>query len=115
MFRPLAHVTASPLSGLAPLTVQFNSPGVDSAGNTVTNWSWSFGDGGTSTAQSPSYTYTTAGSFSPSLTAYSTYGAAPLTVTGPGVIMVTNPPNAAPSITVNPFQPDQLSRLQRAL
>jgi len=97
---PTLTVSASPQSGLAPLTVQFTSPSVDSAGNTVTNWNWSFGDGGTSTAQSPSYTYATAGSFSPSLTAISTYGATPLVVNGLGVILVTN---VAPSITVNPF------------
>jgi PKD repeat protein len=98
---PGLNVTASPLSGQAPLAVQFTSPGVDSAGNAVTNWSWSFGDGGTSTAQSPSYTYTTAGSFSPSLTAYSTYGATQLSVTGPGTITVTDPltwPPSSPSI-----------------
>ena len=97
---PELTVTASPTAGPAPLTVQFTSPSVDSDGNTVTNWNWSFGDGGTSTAQSPSYTYATAGSFSPSLTAISTYGATPLVVNGLGVIMVTN---VAPSITVNPF------------
>lgn len=83
-------VTASPLTGPIPLTVQFTSPGVDSGGNTVTNWNWNFGDGATSTAQSPSHIYTNFGSFSPSLTAYSTFGALPLAVTGPGTITVTN-------------------------
>ena len=89
---PTLTVVASPVNGFAPLTVQFNSPGVDRFGNTVTNWNWAFGDGGTSTAQSPSYTYTTAGSFSPSLTAYSTFGTTPLSVNGPGAIIVTPPP-----------------------
>jgi uncharacterized repeat protein (TIGR03803 family) len=88
---PTLTVTDSPPAGLAPLAVQFTSPGVDSFGNTVTNWNWSFGDGGTSTAQSPLHTYTNAGSFFPSLTAYSTYGSSPLAVTGPGTITVTNP------------------------
>jgi uncharacterized repeat protein (TIGR03803 family) len=83
-------VTASPLTGQAPLTVQFTSPSADSTGNTVTNWNWNFGDGATSTAQSPSHIYTNLGSFSPSLAAYSTYGALPLSVTGPGTITVTN-------------------------
>ena len=82
-------VTASPLTGQAPLTVQFTSPSADSTGNTVTNWNWNFGDGATSTAQSPSHIYTNLGSFSPSLAAYSTYGALPLSVTGPGTITVT--------------------------
>lgn len=86
---PTLTVTASPASGLMPLTVQFTSPSVDSLGNSITNWNWSFGDGGTSTTQSPSHTYTTAGSFSPSLTVYSTFGTMPLSVTGPGAITVT--------------------------
>jgi len=86
-------VTASPQAGPLPLTVQFASPGVDSGGNPVTNWNWSFGDGGTSPAQNPSHVYSTAGSYSPSLIARSTYGASPLAVTGPGVITVTNIPN----------------------
>jgi uncharacterized repeat protein (TIGR03803 family) len=96
---PNLVVTASPQAGLAPLTVQFTSPGTDSGGNTVTNWSWSFGDGGTSTAQSPSHVYTNIGSYSPGLTAYSTYGASPISVTGPGTITVTNP---ALNVTASP-------------
>jgi uncharacterized repeat protein (TIGR03803 family) len=87
---PGLTVTASPLTGAVPLAVQFTSPGVDSAGNTVTNWNWNFGDGAANSAQSPSHIYTNVGSFSPSLTAYSTYGASPLSVTGPGTITVTN-------------------------
>jgi uncharacterized repeat protein (TIGR03803 family) len=88
---PGLTVTDSPPSGLAPLAVQFTSPSVDSFGNTVTNWHWNFGDGGNSTAQSPVHTYTNAGSFSPGLTAYSTYGSSPLSVIGLGTITVTNP------------------------
>ncbi len=87
---PSLTVTATPLTGPRLLSVQFTSPSVDSGGNTVTNWNWNFGDGGTSTAQSPSHTYTNVGSYSPSLTAYSTYGASPLSITGPGVITITN-------------------------
>jgi hypothetical protein len=53
---PTLTVTDSPPAGLAPLAVQFTSPGVDSFGNTVTNWNWNFGDGGNST-KSPVYLY----------------------------------------------------------
>lgn len=110
---PSLTVTASPLSGLAPLTVQFTSPSVDSSGNTVTNWNWVFSDGGTSTAQSPSHTFTAGGSFSPSLIAYSTYGSTPLTVNGPGTITVSNlslnvsitPPYGLAPLTVQFFSP----------
>jgi uncharacterized repeat protein (TIGR03803 family) len=89
-FVPVLSVTDSPTAGAVPLTVQFTSPGVESFGNTVTNWNWAFGDGGTSTAQNPSHTYTTTGSFTPGLTAYSTYGSVALVVTGLGTITVTN-------------------------
>jgi uncharacterized repeat protein (TIGR03803 family) len=87
---PSLDVSASPLTGPVPLTVQFTSPGVDSAGNTLTNWNWNFGDGVNSAAQSPSHIYTNFGSFTPSLTAYSIYGASPVSVTGPGTVTVTN-------------------------
>ena len=92
-------VAASPLTGPAPLTVQFTSPGVDNGGNTVTNWNWSFGDGTTSTAQSPSHVYTNSGSFAPSLAAYSTFGTSPLSVTGLGTI---TPTNITLIVTTNP-------------
>jgi uncharacterized repeat protein (TIGR03803 family) len=88
---PGLNVTASPTSGLTPLTVQFSSPSTDSDGNTVTNWNWDFGDGGTSMAQNPSHTYNNFGGYSPSLTAYSTFGATPLNVTGLGAIYVSLP------------------------
>ena len=97
-------VTASPQAGSLPLTVQFASPGVDSGGNTVTNWNWNFGDGGTSTARNPSHIYNSATSFSPSLVARSTYGVLPLAVAGPGTITVTNPPNPVFHILYN-FSP----------
>jgi uncharacterized repeat protein (TIGR03803 family) len=61
--------TANPTNGLAPLTVQFNSPGVDSSGNSIVSWSWNFGDGATSTLQNPTHTYTIVGTFAPTLVA----------------------------------------------
>jgi len=86
-------ISITPISGAAPLTVQFTSPGTDSAGNSITNWNWSFGDGSNSTAQSPSHVYVTTGSFSPSLVAESTHSSTPLAVNGLSLIAVTNPPN----------------------
>ena len=87
---PTLTITSSPANGLVPLAVQFTSPGADSLGNTITNWNWDFGDGGTSTAQSPSHIYTNSGAYSPTLTAFSTFGATPLSVMGPGTVTVTN-------------------------
>ena len=62
--------TANTNNGTAPLTVQFTCPGIDSGGNTVTNWNWNFGDGSPqSNLQNPSHTYTGVGTFSPGLVA----------------------------------------------
>ena len=89
------NVSVTPPYGVAPLTVQFASPGVDSGGNTVTNWNWSFGDGGSSTAQNPSHVYTTIGNFSPNLVVQSTHGTSALAVTGLGGINVYANPTPA--------------------
>ena len=62
---PSAEFSASPTSGVAPLTVNFS----DASTGYVTSWSWSFGDGGTSTQQNPTHTYTSPGTYTVSLTA----------------------------------------------
>ena len=96
---PVASFTAVPLSGNAPLTVQFT----DTSTNSPSSWSWSFGDGGTSTNQSPSHTYTSVGSFTAILTASNAGGsnASSHTIT---VAVAPPPPKPAPvaSFTVSP-------------
>ncbi len=67
---PVANFSATPTSGIAPLTVQFS----DSSTN-ATSWSWNFGDGNTSTLQNPSNTYLKAGTFTASLIASGPGGA----------------------------------------
>ena len=68
---PVAGFSASPVSGTAPLTVQFT----DSSSNSPTSWNWNFGDGGgTSTIENPSYTYATAGTYTVTLTAANSAG-----------------------------------------
>ncbi len=61
-----ADFTADPVSGIAPLEVDFTST---STGN-VTTWEWDFDNDGNidSTEESPSYLYTETGDFSVSLT-----------------------------------------------
>ena len=61
-----ADFSASPLSGDAPLTVDFT----DLSFGEPTNWEWDFDDDGTidSNEQSPTYTYPEAGTYSVSLT-----------------------------------------------
>ena len=63
---PVAEFTADPVSGTAPLTVQFT----DESSGDITEWAWDFNNDGTvdSTDQNPSYTYNTAGSYIVKLT-----------------------------------------------
>jgi PKD repeat protein len=61
---PTADFSGTPLSGTAPLTVNFS----DESTGPITSWSWDFGDSGTSTAQDPTHLYTTPGTYSVSLT-----------------------------------------------
>jgi beta propeller repeat protein len=60
---PEAIFTANPVSGSAPLFVQFT----DSSTGSPTHRSWHFGDGGTSSSPSPGHIYLTAGIFPVSL------------------------------------------------
>jgi len=65
-----ANFTAAPISGNAPLTVQFT----DTSTGSPTSWSWDFGDDSTSATQSPVHTYTKAGNHSVVLTATNAAG-----------------------------------------
>ncbi len=62
---PVADFDASPLSGFAPLSVDFT----DQTTGMVDAWSWDFGDGNTSTEQNPSHVYQLGGIFTVALTA----------------------------------------------
>ncbi|MAB80321.1 MAG: hypothetical protein CMJ89_13285 [Planctomycetes bacterium] len=62
---PVAHLTATPTSGPAPLRVNF----FDQTTGNAHLWSWDFGDGGVSTQQNPSHVYSIPGTYSVGLTA----------------------------------------------
>ncbi len=62
---PVAEFTANPLSGTAPLTVNFTNL----SSNSPTTYSWDFGDTGSSAAVNPSHTYTNPGVYTVKLTA----------------------------------------------
>lgn len=66
--EPQVLVTASPTSGLEPLTVQFTGIAEDPQGGEVTV-EWDFGDGQTSDELSPEHIYELAGSYTATLTA----------------------------------------------
>lgn len=85
--------TASPESGVAPLTVQFN----DTSRYPLGSWDWDFGDGSThSYIKNPVHVYTTPGSFQVTLKQKNAY----VTPTKIVVITVTSPaPIDIPNIT----------------
>ncbi len=65
---PVAVASGSPLTGAAPLTVNFSSAGsFDPEGAPIT-YSWTFGDGGTSTLANPSHAYASAGPYTARVT-----------------------------------------------
>jgi len=67
---PVADFTGTPVSGSAPLTVNFT----DQSTNNPTSWNWDFGDGNGSTVPNPSHVYSAAGVYTVSLTATNAVG-----------------------------------------
>ncbi len=59
---PVATVTATPDSGIAPLSVSFGTQVTGGSGNYT--YAWDFGDGSTGTGKTPSHRYDSAGQFS---------------------------------------------------
>lgn len=62
--QPVASFTASPLSGCAPLVVNFT----DNSTGGATAWNWNLGNGTQSSLQNPSTTYINPGTYSITLT-----------------------------------------------
>ncbi|MCU0631578.1 MAG: PKD domain-containing protein [Methanolinea sp.] len=84
-----SNFTASPLSGVTPLNVQFN----DHSTGCVTSWLWYFGDGTSTNLQNPLHQYGLTGNFTVSLTVANSSGSD--TMVRAGYIQVTNPPPVA--------------------
>jgi PKD repeat protein len=110
---PTAVATATPTSGAAPLTVNFDGSGSSDpdAGDTI-SYSWDLnGDGtfGDSTAQKPSFTYTNAGTFNAVLKVTDNHGtsttSAPVTIVattgGTSTFGTTSPGTLTDTATVN--------------
>ncbi|MES2850596.1 MAG: PKD domain-containing protein [Bacteroidota bacterium] len=75
--QPVANFSALPVSGCAPLVVQFTD---NSTGN-PTAWSWQFGNSATSSQKNPVTTYFTPGVYTVKLTASNTAGSNSITKT----------------------------------
>jgi PKD repeat protein len=87
---PTVNFTATPTSGLEPLTVQFSDTSTNFV--SITSWFWSFGDGKNSTQQNPTHVYSHDGSYTVSLT-----------VVGDNMTLTETKPNY---ITVNDSTPN---------
>ena len=72
---PTVAISASKLTGAAPLPVSFTSTVTDPDSDTPLSYAWSFGDTTTSTLANPSKTYTTPGKYTVSLTVTDARGA----------------------------------------
>ncbi len=72
---PTVAISASKLTGAAPLPVNFTSTVTDPDADTPVTYAWSFGDTTTSTEANPSKTYTTPGKYTVSLTVTDARGA----------------------------------------
>nr|WP_319372975.1 leucine-rich repeat protein [uncultured Methanobacterium sp.] len=95
---PVADFTATPVSGYAPLTVQFNETSL----NNPTSWAWDFDNDSVidSTLQNPTWTYSTAGNYSVKLTATNSVGSDDEVKTG--YIMVNVDPLPVANFTATP-------------
>ena len=69
---PVANFSASPTTGVAPLTVNFT----DSSTNSPTSWAWDIDNSGTTdyTTQNPTHVYSSAGTYAVKLTASNSSG-----------------------------------------
>jgi RHS repeat-associated protein len=106
---PVADFSASPVSGVAPLTVTFTNQSTPT--ETITSYLWNFGDGVTSTITNPVHAYTSTGYFTVALTAFA--GTAQDTLTRTNLIRVTTGDVVTSVVTIN-YAYDPLYRLTNA-
>jgi len=100
---PTAMATATPLSGQAPLTVQFSAAGSSDPDNDIASYIWSFGDGSSSeTGESVSHVYARGGSFTARVTvtdAVHQSASAEVSITVSAPPMPNNPPMAGGTVS----------------
>ncbi|PKN78939.1 MAG: hypothetical protein CVU48_06835, partial [Candidatus Cloacimonetes bacterium HGW-Cloacimonetes-1] len=90
----IATFSASPLTGQAPLVVQFTSEAFTTDGSDIISWNWDFNNDGTvdSDLENPSYTYTTPGSYGVRLTVNSNSRASHSYLRSSYIYVVNNAP-----------------------
>jgi len=97
---PVAAASATPTSGIVPLTVSFSSAGSNDPDGSIASYSWNFGDGtATSNAASPSHIYNSAGTFTATLIVTDNRGASGTATVGIAVNPNPNSINAPGNLT----------------
>jgi len=98
---PTASFTATPTSGTAPLTVNFDASASTDSDGSIASYSWNFGDGGSGSGVTTSHTYTSDGTYTVTLTVTDDDGAsdtATQTITvGSGGTIAEVEPNDLPA------------------
>jgi len=89
---PISRIIATPLGGVAPLSVSFDATGSYDPGGQVVQYYWQFGDGGQAWTPQCSHTYREAGTYYVSLRVTDSYGN-----TGDSVRVIQIRPEAKPS------------------
>ena len=95
---PAAVISATPTSGVAPLTVSFDGSRSTDPDGTVKSWAWSFGDGSVATGALATHVYSSPGTYAALLTVTDNGGAAS-TATRSIVVTAPLPPAAPTSLT----------------
>jgi glucose/arabinose dehydrogenase len=72
--NPIAAISATPVAGLAPLSVNFSSAGSSDQNGDALIYSWNFGDGTTSSLANLNHVYTANGSYRAVLTLSDSHG-----------------------------------------
>jgi PKD repeat protein len=96
---PVAVASATPISGYAPLVVNFNSAGSADPDGSITSFAWTFGDGATGAGATISHTYQNAGSYTAVLKVTDNQGATGTTSVAINVTTNPNIVNAPTSLT----------------
>lgn len=104
-----ASFTATPSSGLGPLTSNFDASASSTPAGTITSYAWSYGDGSTGTGVTSSHQFTLPGSYNVTLTVTSSLGNTDITrrtvtVSGPTALALSadkvSPVTAGTAVTL---------------
>jgi len=94
---PVAVANGTPVSGKAPIVVDFSSAGSADGDGSIVSYLWNFGDGSpTSTSSEPSHTYSAQDTYTATLTVTDNKGG----VGSASVTVTVSPNNVAPEVAI---------------